>query len=71
MEDSIIVKYADHDPLRRTGSVIEFTGTRVSDTDYPDIGLHEQAWINKEKKYSITISVRMLPDRVLENININ
>lgn len=71
MEDSIIVKYADHDPLKRTGSEIEFTGARVSNTDYPDIGLHEQVWINKEKKYSITLSVRMLSDRALENISIN
>lgn len=69
MEDSIIVKYADHDPLNRTGSEIEFTGTRVSDTEYPTLGLHEITWINKDHGYSIILKIRKLDEDIREAFN--
>ena len=64
MEDSIIVKYAGGNPLSSTGDRIEFTGVRVSDTEYPTIGLHEITWINKDCGYSITLKIRKLDEDI-------
>jgi len=64
MEDSIIVKYAGG--LNNTSNQIEFTGSRISDTEYPTIGLHEITWINKDRGYSITLKIRKLDDDIQE-----
>lgn len=64
MEDSIIVNYAGGNSPNGAGDRIEFTGVRVSDTEYPTIGLHEQVWINKEDGYSITLKIRKLDEDV-------
>jgi hypothetical protein len=69
MEDSIIVNYADSNPLNNTGDRIEFTGVRVSDTEYPTIGLHEITWINKDCGYSITLKIRKLDENIREAFN--
>lgn len=69
MEDSIIVKYADSDSLNNTGKRIEFTGVRVSDTEYPTIRLHEITWINKDYGYSITLKIRKLDEDIREAFN--
>lgn len=66
MEDSIIVKYASGNPPNSTGNRIEFTGVRVSDTEYPTIGLHEITWINKDCGYSITLKIRKLDEDIRE-----
>ena len=67
MEDSIIVKYAGD--LNNTGNRIEFTGVRVSDTEYPTIGLHEITWINKDRGYSIILKIRKLDEDIRETFN--
>lgn len=69
MEDSIIVKYAGGNPLNSAGDRIEFTGTRVSDTEYPTLGLHEIAWINKDRGYSIILKIRKLDEDIQEAFN--
>lgn len=67
MEDSIIVNYAGS--LNNIGNRIEFTGTRVSDTEYPTLGLHEITWINKDRGYSIILKIRKLDEDIREAFN--
>lgn len=59
MKDTITIQYCD-------GQSSKLSGKMIADTEYKEIGLREQIWVDTDAGVSYTLSTRKLDRRSLE-----